>query len=446
MLDRHKRILLRQNPHWRDEALEAFEFKRDHYTQIMDNMPFPQIIALVGLRRVGKTVLIKQIMKERSQSVHKLNLGYISFDDKDFQKYEIADELINYFLTFSNTKKKRYLFLDEIQKIPNWPDLMKNLYDTEKNLKIIISGSSSLDMKEYRETLAGRIITIAMPIFTFREFVRYFGLKSTISAEGLMREYDLNFLVEKEKYSVLFESYLAKGAFPELLEISDDAFIKRYIKESIVEKVIADISRFIKPRREDIVNDMLVIFSRNTARLFEINNIANALNIDRNATANYINTLKSTYLIKVDYNYTKSAAKRTRLSKKAYIAHSSISLALLDYPLDITSVGGSDMGYLVETTIANSLDNTAFWRTSQKQEVDIIIQNSTPIPVEVKYREHIGKGDLKGILTFMEKFNVKKGVVVTKNILRKENVGDLVLFYIPAWLFLLIVPLEISKL
>ena len=446
MLDRHKRILLRQNPHWRDEAMETFEFKRDYYTQIIDNMRFPQIIALVGLRRIGKTVLIKQVMKELFQKVDKLNIGYISFDDKDFQKYEIADELINYFLTFSNAKQKRYLFLDEIQKIPDWPDLLKNLYDTEKNIKIIVSGSSSLEMKEYKETLAGRIITIALPIFTFSEFVRYFGLKSTISAEGLMREYDLNCLVEKEKYSALFESYLAKGAFPELLDISDDTFIKRYIKESIVEKVIADISRFIKPRREDIVNDMMVIFSRNTARLFEINNVAGALGIDRNATANYINTLKSTYLIKVDYNYTKSAAKRTRLSKKAYIAHSSISLAMLDYPLDITGVDGSDMGHLIETTIANSLDNTGFWRTSQKQEVDIVIQNPIPIPVEVKYRKHIGKGDLKGILKFMEKFNVNKGVVVTKDILEKENLDDRILFYIPAWLFLLIEPLEISKL
>ena len=443
MEERHRRILFRQNPQWRDDPIETYKFKRDAYDTLVQSLVHPQILAVVGLRRVGKTVLLKQMMKGLEGTVPKLNLGYISFDDRDFQRYETADELINYFLTFSDDEKMRYLFLDEIQKVPNWPDLLKTFYDTEERLNIIISGSSSLEMKDYRETLAGRIMTHHLPVFTFREFVRYFGLESNVDANDIAREYDLKFLLEKEKYLSLFESYLEKGAFPELLEQEDESYITRYIKESIVEKVISDISRNVRPRREDIVNDMLMIFSRNTARLFDISNIANTLGINRNSAADHINALKKTFLIKVDYNYTKSALKQARTSKKAYIAHSSITIAMMEYSLKIIRMDGSDLGYLIETTIANSLKGTSFWRTPQKQEVDIVITG--PVPIEVKYREHLGKKDLTGIKKFMDKFNVKKGIVVTKNDFAVEGNGDKRIVKIPAWLFLLLEQDDLSK-
>jgi predicted AAA+ superfamily ATPase len=394
----------------------------------------------VGLRRTGKTVLIKQIMQGLQEKNPNTNIGYISFDDRDFQKYETADELINYFLTFSNKDERRYLFLDEIQKVPDWPDLLKTIYDIEKDLKMVISGSSSLELKDSRETLAGRILTHIIPVLSFREFVRYFGHENTISIRSFERDYDLKFLQKKQVYISLLEDYVRKGAFPELLEQSDQSFITRYIKESVIEKVISDISRNIKPRREDIVNDLLIIFSRNTARLFEIVNIANALGIDRNTASEYINTLKNTFLIKVDHNFTKSALKRARTSKKAYIAHSCIPIAMLEHD----SIDGSDMGHLIETIIANNLTETGFWRSPRKEEVDIVLTG--PIPIEVKYRDHIGKKNIAGLERFMDRFDVKTGIVVTRDEFDLDGSGDGRILRIPVWLFLLIDQKDLANL
>lgn len=438
MLERHRRLLLRQNPHWRKESFETFEFKRDLFDTISKYMKYKQILAVVGLRRVGKTILLKQILEILSKKANSQNLCYISFDDRDFQKYEVAEDLINYFFEFSNKKTKRYLFLDEIQKVKNWPDLLKTYYDIEKNLKIVISGSSSLELKEYKETLAGRIVTIHMPIFTFKEYIRYSGLKNDITIKNLQRIYDLDFLENKEKYEHLFNDYLVKGAFPELLEVDDEEFIKKYIRESVIEKVVADVSKTESVRRADIVYELLNIFSKNTGRLFEIINISNALNINRNALADYIHILEKTFLIKIDYNYTKSALKRARTNKKAHIAHSSIPIALLDYPFSILEIDGEDRGYLIESTIANNLDKTSFWRTAQKHEVDIIVKNKTILPIEVKYRGHIRKKDLKGLLKFLERFDLNKGIVITKDILKNERIDNKEILYIPAWLFLLL--------
>jgi hypothetical protein len=440
MEERHRRLLIKQNPQWNGEKIHTYDFRRDQFHVLQEDMDHTQIIAIVGLRRTGKTVLIKQIMQILQEKIPDSNIGYISFDDRDFQKYETADELINYFLTFSNKEKRRYLFLDEIQKVPDWPDLLKTIYDIEKDLKMVISGSSSLELKDSRETLAGRILTHIIPVLSFREFVRYFGHENTISIRSFNRDYDLKFLAKKEIYISLLEDYVRKGAFPELLEQSDQSFITRYIKESVIEKVISDISRKIKPRREDIVNDLLIIFSRNTARLFEIVNIANALGIDRNTASEYINTLKNTFLIKVDHNFTKSALKRARTSKKAYIAHSCIPMAMLEHD----SIDGSDMGHLIETIIANNLTETGFWRSPRKEEVDIVLTG--PIPIEVKYRDRIGKKNIAGLERFMDRFDVKTGMVVTRDEFDLNGSSDRRILRIPVWLFLLIEQKDLANL
>lgn len=438
MEERHRRLLLKLNPHWHHGPHEAPGFRRDAFVPLTRDLEHPQILAVVGLRRVGKTVLLKQVMAALEGTVPVRNIGYISFDDRDFQRYETADDVIHYFLTFSDPETRRYLFLDEIQKVPNWPDLLKTLYDTETDLKMFISGSSSLEMKGYRETLAGRILTHFLPVFTFREYARYFGLDCPEGAGDLAREYDTRFLERKEAYGELFERYLATGGFPELLEHHDEDFMQRYIRESVIFKVISDISGQISPRREDVVNDLLHIFARNTARMFTTTTIAGALGLDRGTVAGYINALTGAFLIKVDHNYSKSATRQARTGKKAYIAHPCVTLALMNYPMRITGIHGSDTGFLVETAVANSLGGTGFWRSPQKHEVDVVIPGPEPLPVEVKYRERYDSADLRGIRTFMRHFGVRKGIVVTRDTFGEEMVDDCRIIRIPAWLFLLL--------
>jgi len=374
---------------------------------------------------------MKQIIQKLNAS--KNNICYISFDDIDFQQYRIAEDLINYFLEFSNKNEKRFLFLDEIQKLPNWADLLKVYYDIEENLKIFVSGSASLEIKEYKETLAGRILTFHLPILTFKEFVRYFGMDYSLS-ENLFRDYDLKFITQKERYKELFELYLIKGAFPELLEIADKDFIRKYIKESVVEKAISDISK-IALENEKIIYELFRLLVNSNAQLFEIVNLASILKINRNLVSSYLTLLEKTFLIKISYNFTASISKQVRASKKQYCAHSSVVIALLDYPIEILNTEVA--GHLVEATIANNLENISFWRTPH-HEIDFIIKSDNKIiPIEVKYKTRIDKSDIKSILKFMEEFQLKKGYIITKDLLEQQKINENELIFIPAWLFLL---------
>lgn len=433
MEERHRVLLIKQNPWWQGKEVQLPEFERDMIRKLLKYVEYKQIIAIVGLRRVGKTTLMKQILQK--QNVQKKNICYISFDDMDFQKYTIAEDLINYFLEFSDITATRYLFLDELQKLPNWADLMKTYYDIEENLKIFVSGSASLEIKNHKETLAGRILTFHLPVLTFSEFVRYYGMDHSISNIELFREYDLKFSGSKEKYKALFESYLVQGAFPELLDIKDEEFAKKYIKESVIEKSIADISKISKGD-ERTIYELLRLLANSNSGLFEMVNLSGTLKINRNLVSHYVDLLEKSFLIKIAYNFTTSIAKQVRASKKQYSAHSAIVIALLDYPFGAinTPVAGS----MVEAVIANHVGSLFFWRTPQKDEVDIVVKGSkSTVPIEVKYQSQITADDINPMLKFCRRFNVQNGIIVTKDILENREVGGVNILLIPAWLFLL---------
>lgn len=432
MDERHRLLLVKQNPWWKNETTSLPEFERDLLQELDKYLRYKQILAIIGLRRVGKTILMKQMI----QKLHapKNNLCYISFDDIDFQKYTIAEDLINYFLEFSDKTTMRYLFLDEIQKLPNWADLIKTCYDTEENLKIILSGSASLELTINKETLAGRILTFHLPVLTFKEYVRYFKMEYKLKTEEFIRMYDLNFANKKEKYRDLFKEYLIKGAFPELLNVNltEKDYIKKYIKESVIEKSITDIARLVK-EDEHIIYDLFRLLANSNARLFEIVNLSSILNVNRNRVSQCINLLEKSFLIKITYNSTKSVAKQIRASKKQYSAHSSLVIALLEYPFEV--IDTEIVGYLVESVIANTLEKPLFYRTPQKDEVDFVVDKK--LPIEVKYQSQITNDDLKSLLKFCKKFHKNKGIIITRDLLERRKVDNTEIIFIPAWYFLL---------
>ena len=433
MEERHRTLLIKQNPQWENKKLELPKFERNLIKKLERYIAHKQIIAIMGLRRVGKTIIMKQIMSKLD--VPEKNACYISFDDIDFQKYTLAEELINYFLEFSVKTKKRYLFLDEIQKLANWQDLLKVYYDSEENLKIFISGSASLEIKKSKETLAGRLLTFHLPIFTFKEFVRYHGMESEISGEKIQREYDIKFLTRKENYENLFRDYLIKGAFPELLKENDWEFIRKYIQESVIEKTITDISKITNSDEKEIY-ELFKLLNGSNAQLFEITNLSNILKINRNIVSYYLSLLEKSFLIKIVYNFTSSISKQVRASKKQHCAHSSIVISSLGYPFEIINTEVS--GRLVESVIANSIEEKiSFWRTAQKDEVDIVL-NEKNFPIEVKYQSQITNNDFKPILKFLERFKAKMGVLITKNIFDIKKIDSKEILLIPAWLFLLL--------
>lgn len=408
-------VLQDLNLWWKEEF--KIEYKeREIYKQLQKFMPLQQIIAFTGLRRTGKTTLMFKIVEDSiREGFDPYDIIYFSFDE--FREIEIREVLRGYEeLMEKDVRKGKYLLLlDEIQKLSNWEDQLKGIYDTfGKDIKIIISGSESLFIrKKSKETLAGRIFEFKVELLSFKEFLQF-------------REIDFRpiGLYEKELKKLFNEFTLTLG-FPELVNIKEKEVIKKYVKESIVEKIVyIDMPKLFKIKDISIIESLLNMIMEEPGQLIETSKLAKELELSRQTISNYLRYLEESFLIKKIYNFSRSRRKVERKLKKYYPTVVSPDLLFRE---DETS-----KSKIFEWLIVTQLKTDFFWRDPYKNEVDIVMANKKPTPIEIKY----GKIDLKGLSVFMKKFKVKKGYVISPDKEETQKIDGATISVIPAFKFL----------
>ncbi|PIN79367.1 hypothetical protein COV16_04635, partial [Candidatus Woesearchaeota archaeon CG10_big_fil_rev_8_21_14_0_10_34_8] len=384
-----KEIFDESNPWWKGEWNIGFK-DRDIYKNIQKFLPMRQIIGFTGLRRVGKTTLMLKIAQDFiANGFDPKNVLYLSFDD--FKQLELRDILNEYLrLQKKNFRSEKFLLLlDEIQKLDGWENQVKSTYDTfGENVKIIISGSESLFIKwKSKESLAGRIFEFGVDALTFKEFLSFKGAKYSpigIYSRELIKQFD--------------EFTLTLG-FPELIGINDKETVKKYIDESIVEKVMyRDMLKLFKINNISLIESLLKIFLDGPGQLIQITDLANELQVSRQTISNYLFYLEESFLLRKLYNFSRNRRKIEKKLKKYY---PTIISAELLFKEDILY-----KSKIFEWIIVNQLKAEFFWRDQYKHEVDmVLIKENKPIPVEIKY----GRIEIDGLLSFMKKFDIEQG-------------------------------------
>lgn len=411
-----KEVLVDSNPWWKEEF--RIEFKeREIYGQLIKFKKMPQILALTGLRRVGKTTLmLKMVEDEIGKGFEPRNIIYFSFDE--FHGLEIRQILRAYEeLLGRDLKKGKFIFLfDEIQKLEGWEDQLKRIYDTHgKKVKIIISGSESLFIrKKSKETLAGRIFEFKVDPLSFKEFLWFKGAVYKPIA------------VYEKELAKLFKEYTLTLGFPELVGIKEKEIVKKYVMESIVEKAVyRDIPTLFQVRDISVVKSLLNIFMEEPGQLIELNQLSKDLNISRQTLANYLTYLEKAFLIKKLYNFSRSMRKVERKLKKYYPTMISVDLAFRGDDLSRSKV--------FEWLVINQLEAEFFWRDPYKNEVDAVLTNKKFIPIEIKF----GKIEFGGLLAFMKKFKVDKGYIISFDRKEKRKIHGKTIIISPAYNFLI---------
>jgi len=404
------------NPWW----TEKFELKvkdREIYKQIMKFLSLPQIIAFTGLRRVGKTTLMKKIIVDYlKEGFESKNIIYFSFDE--FRNTSLKEILKNYEELFSKEiKNQKSLFLfDEIQKIEDWENQIKVIYDLYKDkMKIIISGSESLFIKKRsKESLAGRIFEFRVTPLSFREFLEFNEKK-----------FD-NLKLHEKEILMLFNEFIYSQGFPELIGVKENDIITKYLKEGIVDKVLyKDIPELFKIKDISVLSSILKIFMEEPGQIIELADLASELKISRQTLALYLRYLEDSYLIRKIYNFSKNKRKIEKKLKRYY--PSIISPALLFKKDDLYK------SKVFECFLVNQLNAEFFWRDKLKNEVDIILAKEKIIPIEIKY----GKIEVKGLSAFMDKFKIHESYIISLNKEEKIKIDNKKIDVIPAYKFLL---------
>jgi predicted AAA+ superfamily ATPase len=360
----------------------------------MSYMPLRQIIALSGLRRVGKTTILQKAAADAiADGLDPKNVVYFSFDE--FKSIELRDVLraSEDLLDRSFSGKRVLLILDEVQKLQDWENQAKALYDLHHHVKMLISGSESLFIKrKSRATLAGRIYEFRVDPLSFKEYLSFKG--ENLIPPGL-------FPRELKK---LYGEFLKTQGFPELVGISNEEIIQKYIKESIVDKVIyRDIPQLFRIKQIAVLEGLLGVLMDDPGQMTDLTSLGKDLHIARQTLSLYLRYLEESYLIRKLYNYSKSRRKVERKLKKIY--------PTIQSPRLLFKEDDQARSRAFECAVVNQLKAEYFWRDPYKNEVDVIRDGESPMPIEIKY----GKIELDGVLAFMKRYKVGEGMIISRD-------------------------------
>lgn len=438
----------KKNYWWNTGKVERTDrgIEREEYIEkILENLKMDRIICLTGIRRSGKTTLLFQLVDRLLKNkIKPERIVYIKIDDLLEKIGDIRDIVSVYKeLTGIDPKNNKVFFLfDEIHFLKNWQFQLKYFIDSNYKSKFIISGSSkTLLYKDASESLAGRIRFINAFPLTFMEFVRFNGFEfknlEKIDFESIKKFY-YELLPDKESILHLFREYINVGGFPEWFKIKNLRQWQRVLVDDYLSLILFKDIVFTFKIKDPILLEKLVnevaLFSTNR---FSYTKLSNRLDADRETIKLYLYYLAGSSLISISEVYFKSKKARERIEKKIYFWEEGLRKALT---MD------EDDGKAVENIVAwhvikKGMERKTFFRPfywKNDYEVDFIldINRKKPIPIEIKYREE--PKDIKGLLEFAKKFDIEKGIVVTKDLLDEQIIKGKKVLFIPAWIFLLI--------
>lgn len=461
--------LLAKNRWWEENSyriVEAEWAKRDLYNKIAGSLSHPLMLNIVGLRRVGKSTILKQLVGHLlAEEINPKNIFYYLFDyASQPQKEEFLDEILSiYFQEILKKPKysvdeKIYILLDEIQYIDNWQSVLKRYYDLSgKKIKFILTGSQSLLLKgKYRESLAGRIFDFYLYPMSFREFLRInkesvkitekFDLFNFPEVFSDLGGYNVFF---SQSISDLSKEYIIAGQFPEMRNIEQIEQKHDYIIDSVLGKVLDDCVHMFNIEKTEEFKLIARHLLNNISSIFELKNIGGEAGISFMTMEKYVEYLKNSYVVEVLYRYHKSLIKQGRLLKKIYSPCVNFICALNHFNLDHFNEVPQVFGKIIENAVYNVLkqkykigsmdEPISFWRKGEKEIDFIVTKDGKQLPIEVKFSNNINLKDLKVLSGYVEEKKLEYGVVVTRNELDKKEINGQTLYFIPYYLILMMV-------
>lgn len=460
-------VLYEYNPWWKSSEFHIPKYRTKWFDSLASAMEDSNIEIVYGPRQVGKTVLMKQVVKHLIENEHVSphNIMYVSMDHTSIDMIcsEPVKDIIDVYSKFvkPSGSEKAYIFLDEIQTIANWSNYLKQFHDLQSPFKFTVSGSSSTEIeKGGSESLIGRSRLRLMLQWKFAYYVNY----SLFKEESPSRLCDIvdaasvtNALIERDA-GAMFDAilryrdsllkngisldkymldYIIKGGYPALLdadlETSRDVLMERFGLT-----IHKDIMRTFSVRNIKGLENLVLRCAMQSGQMTDYHGFSKSISIKYDTFMVYLGYLTDVFMISESRFYSK-ADSTFKKGKKLY---------LRDHPTRNVLVGllnrrlfefGEEIGKTVETIVADHASRLVhrlegrmqsyYWRG--KKEVDVVIKLGTiPIPIEVKYQEH--PDDIGGVKEFMNEFHTGIGIVVTKNTLRLD--GDIL--FVPLPLFL----------
>lgn len=245
---------------------------------------------LVGIRRCGKSVILKQIMNElKEKGVDKEHIIYINFEFIEYEDLQDYKELNKYIKEKIVDDKKYYVFLDEIQKVDKFEEVVNSLRASIDNISIFITGSNSkLLSNELSTVLSGRYVLFNIYPLSYKEFIEITG--------------------KKPKDEETFWDFVKWGGLPNRTQFSEENNIKDYLHSVFDSIILRDVVERLGLKDTTLFDLLLQYIVDTTGREFSAENVIKFLKSEGKSVSTetiymYLDALCKALMIKKIYRY-----------------------------------------------------------------------------------------------------------------------------------------------
>ncbi len=405
--------------------------KRNLTNDLRSHLKENEITVIIGPRQVGKTTLMQLIRDELVRAGQPTLFFNLDFESEAY--YFQSQQHLIHKIHLEFGPRKGYIFIDEIQRKENAGLFLKGIYDRNLPHKFIVSGSGSLELKEkIQESLSGRKRLFKLAPVSFEEFIHY---KTNYKYEEKLADF---LEIENQTLSFLLNEYLNFGGYPRIITAERGEDKRNLIEEIFHSYVEKDLVYLLKIDRPEAFVKLVRLLSGQIGRLINYSKLSASLGISVHTLKKYLWFAGKTFIINLVTPFFKNNRKEITKTPVVYF----VDLGLRNYA--IGQMGryeeNEDMGFLFQNFIYNLLKEKIkpfgwhlhFWRTTDKAEVDLIIdQYKTIIPVEIKFT-HLKRETIKRSLrSFIEKYHPHQAWVINLGFEAEMAVGNTKVIFFP---------------
>ncbi len=277
-----EKLIYQYNPHWETKTGTYNYFERKNILQkLINELQNKQVILITGLRRIGKTTLMKMLINYliETKGVESSKILYVSLDNYLIAKNSII-EIVETFRKIHRLKYDTfvYLFFDEVTYQTDYEIQLKNLYDFG-NCKIFVSSSNASLLKSGKPYLTGRNRIFELLPLDFNEYLQFCKIKLRKSDTHLLPGY--------------FMQYLKTGGIPEYVLHNNVAYIHELVDDIIYKDIVAQ----YHVRNPKILQDYFLLLMERAGKQVSINKMASILNISTETSKRYLQYFSDSFLI-----------------------------------------------------------------------------------------------------------------------------------------------------
>jgi predicted AAA+ superfamily ATPase len=379
------------------------QFRRNIQKDLEKQISTAEIVVLTGMRRTGKTTLLKMIF-DKIDSENKVFLDLENILDQQIFEESDFNNIWSNLSTFGITQnKKSYVFIDEVQLMPSIVRIVKYLFD-HYDVKFFLTGSSSFYLKNlFPESLAGRKNLFHLSPLTFNEFLIFKGHKVEYKTSFYEKDKVKN-KIKHEKMTKLLDEYVNFGGFPQVVLENNTARKKDVLSDIFNSYFQHDVQILADFKKIDAFKKLLLLLSRRVGSKLDITKLASNVSVSRETVYNYLSFLENTFFIKLLSPFSQNIDREVSGAKKVYLCDTGI----------LNLIGKTSEGSLFENAVLMNLidyQNINYYQKRSGAEIDFLV-NEVNTALEVKITGD--SADLRKLKNNAAKIGFNNSFIITR--------------------------------